>query len=512
MPFFETIDRLAVVGSDRQPMPDELQKQLAALGFESSGDAARDLLAALAVASRLRKAGNVLAEKTSPTGPAAAPETWPEAAPEAARALDLMLRGAHRECLEEWLAAACHFQKTVQKQAIPPLLGLFFEKKIDFSRRGPALGERGKWLAARHPDCKNLLGKTPAAADFDDASHAERLLFFENERKKDAASSVDFLQKFWPDESPEHRLQFLKLLENGLSLADEPFLERAAADRRKEIRRAAIEFLARIDGSRLAAEIEKMLERLLVFDKKTGLPEVDWSFDFEKSAPAVLAENFGSAKAASAKSALLGEFLAILPLKMFEKRLQKAETEAVALVLQSQSAGLLMPLLISKTDSEKAESWSLALVRAWAERPDLAVWSCEPFVRLLQNLPSKVFSDEVGRAFSERHFLFDAGGPLAKSLGAEKAPFWSRGMTLAAFQHVHFWLDRSSELTWNGWFLEQTLQKMAFRAAPECAEQLRQLFLGEPFSKRTSSVSARVWNQVFGTMEFRGRFRRSLAA
>ncbi|PZG31005.1 hypothetical protein C1I98_30565, partial [Spongiactinospora gelatinilytica] len=59
-------------------------------------------------------------------------------------------------------------------------------------------------------------------------------------------------------EGPDDRAVFLVVLEDGLSAGDEPFLEAALDDRRREVRQAAADLLIRLPGSRLG---ERMAER-----------------------------------------------------------------------------------------------------------------------------------------------------------------------------------------------------------------------------------------------------------
>ncbi len=76
----------------------------------------------------------------------------------------------------------------------------------------------------------------------------------------------------WEKEPTEQRLVFLRALEAGLSLADEPFLEETALeDRRKEVRRFAANLLAKIPGSRFLARMQDRAAAWVKVSKKDGL-------------------------------------------------------------------------------------------------------------------------------------------------------------------------------------------------------------------------------------------------
>ena len=75
----------------------------------------------------------------------------------------------------------------------------------------------------------------------------------------DPAAALEALREVWPTESAATRADFLGLLADGLSPADEEFLEAALDDRSKEVRRGAARLLARIPGSQYG---DRMAERM----------------------------------------------------------------------------------------------------------------------------------------------------------------------------------------------------------------------------------------------------------
>ena len=66
------------------------------------------------------------------------------------------------------------------------------------------------------------------------------------------AAARDLLATTWATERAEDRLMFLDSLRTGLCAADEPFLERALADRSRNVRATAAELLSALPGSALA--------------------------------------------------------------------------------------------------------------------------------------------------------------------------------------------------------------------------------------------------------------------
>ncbi|MFG2818903.1 DUF5691 domain-containing protein [Kitasatospora sp. NPDC048365] len=87
---------------------------------------------------------------------------------------------------------------------------------------------------------------------------AERVTHLTRLRRRDPAAGLALLRSTWSTERAEDRVLFLDALQDGLSLADEPFVEAALADRSKNVRATAAELLSTLPGSALAA---RMAER-----------------------------------------------------------------------------------------------------------------------------------------------------------------------------------------------------------------------------------------------------------
>jgi hypothetical protein len=85
-------------------------------------------------------------------------------------------------------------------------------------------------------------------------------------RSIDPAGARRLLESTWGTETPEDRAAFVALLATGLSMDDEPFLEAALDDRRKDVRQAAAGLLWRLPGSRLGARMAERARSLVRTD------------------------------------------------------------------------------------------------------------------------------------------------------------------------------------------------------------------------------------------------------
>jgi Family of unknown function (DUF5691) len=246
----------ALLGTDRrapEPVappgaPEELG---AALARRSPEEALLGAAAAWAVA---RRAGAVPAAARPPAPAPADPR--PACSPAAGRRLAAMLAGEHRALLPEWLAAAAEAGVRPAPELLPALL----DDAVRRPELGPAVaaaaGPRGEWLAQRRREW--AFTDSDPRQTWATGGRAERRVLLAALRRDEPAEARALLELTWDEEEPEDRAAFLAALTEGLGADDEPLLDRALADRRKSVRRAAAQLLWALPHSRLAA---RMAER-----------------------------------------------------------------------------------------------------------------------------------------------------------------------------------------------------------------------------------------------------------
>jgi hypothetical protein len=288
---WEELVTAALLGTDRRTPP-----------FGIAGrDAPTALLDTAAVQTVRRRAG------LRPASAAALPERATEdrrpALPSAARRrLAVLLAdrpgagsGGRRgtapdlmELLPQWLAAANEHGYAAPPELLPALLDAA-RGRTDLRPRTLAFaGPRAIWLARLNPDWRFALRSTPgggtAVPALGDSVEVERLwqegLFAERVtllaamRAQDPSAARGLLGTTWSTERAEDRLMFLDALRTGLSDADEPFLERALADRSRNVRATAAELLSALPGSALAARMASRAASCVSLDHTQTRPTV----------------------------------------------------------------------------------------------------------------------------------------------------------------------------------------------------------------------------------------------
>ena len=163
-----------------------------------------------------------------------------------------MLDGGFRAVLSEWLGLVADAGRLVPPARLPGLLAAASAGAALRPATVEVTGERGRWLGGLNPAWAWAAG----GADPNDTetwttgSSAARRLLLGRLRATDPAAARDLLQSTWATETPEDRAAFVAVLATGLSVDDEPFLEAALDDRRKEVRQNAAALLWRLPESR----------------------------------------------------------------------------------------------------------------------------------------------------------------------------------------------------------------------------------------------------------------------
>lgn len=249
----------ALVGTDRRE------------GVDPAG-----LLDRSAALAAFRRAGTRPVSVTAPR-PAPAPnETRPVVGEAAAQRLVTLLEdgagfdAAIRDALlHEWLELVRDHGRRVPPELLPTLL--------DYGRSHGAVrpllavagGARVHWLAQQNPEWTYVTRQIEETADpsvWETGSRAQRRGYLAALRRRDPAAARALLTDEWAALAASERADLLPTLAIGLGADDEPLLESALDDRRKEVRAVAADLLAVLPGSAYQQRAIARARRHLVVD------------------------------------------------------------------------------------------------------------------------------------------------------------------------------------------------------------------------------------------------------
>lgn len=207
-----------------------------------------------------RRAGTPIPRIDDAAPEPAGPETRALIGDAAAQRLERLLggigefdAGTHESLLHEWLELVRDHDQRVPPELLPALLDAGRPRAPLRPLIADAGGARARWLAEQNPEWTYLDREADRAAtdlrDWDTGGHAQRVGYLRAERRRDPAQARARLAGEWAALPPAERADLLGTLAVGLGPDDEPLLESALDDRRKEVRAIAADLLTVLPGS-----------------------------------------------------------------------------------------------------------------------------------------------------------------------------------------------------------------------------------------------------------------------
>ena len=152
-----------------------------------------------------------------------------------------------------------------------PFLPLLLERGIAISSDRPhilpAMGAQGGWLANHNVAwayaSEEASGWDGAWALWRQADPTQRQGFLRQLRLTNPELGLAMVEATWKSDPNHLRHAYVKLLQFGLSMGDEPFLEQALDDRYPFVRRESADLLTRLPMSRLAGRMKRVAQSLL---------------------------------------------------------------------------------------------------------------------------------------------------------------------------------------------------------------------------------------------------------
>ncbi|WP_433361558.1 DUF5691 domain-containing protein [Streptosporangium sp. CA-115845] len=451
---WEELVSTALVGTDRRPLPGE-------------GTSEVELLGRAAVHTLRMRAGRRPVAPGEPPS-LAAPEEQPEVSRAAGDRLARVLGGEQPRLLTEWLETAAGRGYRLSPHLLPELLDHAVRDRSIRPYLGVLAGNRGRWLAGLNPAWGFLLEEvtgvavtgpaTDSATDSGPTSQVwefgtsgDRRVHLGELRAADPARARELLAATWEKESPDDRAAFLEALTTGLSLEDEPFLESALDDRRREVRHQAADLLTRLPGSRLALRMAERVARYLTVAGGEIHVDPPVTCDSAMERDGIRAK---TPRGAGERGWWLQQAVARTPLGVWPR-------------LLGRSPGELVRMRIVDWNREVMAGWVRAAVLQEDPEWALELFAWDPIADLLAALP-RDRQEIVAADFVRRHGL---DGQLIMVLGGAAAP-WGPALATAVLQKI---IDVSGTQPWNlgeltklaGERIDPALHDMAGRLSPE---------------------------------------------
>ncbi|MEO3812764.1 DUF5691 domain-containing protein [Sphaerisporangium sp. B11E5] len=437
---WERMVSAALVGVDRRPEGDLLGRAAAyVVGVRAGGRA---------------RGGEPL--------PAAPDEEQPMVPRAAGERAGRILDGEHPRLLPEWLEAAAARGYRLVPELLPQVLDHGARDRSLRAAIGVLAGARGRWLAGLNPawayvqdEATPVVVPGPVVAEtavagppmdlWEYGTRGDRLAYLRTSRRADPARARELLREGWAKEAPEDRAAFVHALAEGLSMDDEPFLEDALDDRRREVRGQAADLLTRLPASRLGKRMAARAERCLTLSGERLLAEPPEACDAAMERDGVRSR---APAGTGQRSWWLQQVIARTPLVFWTERFGLPAKQIVR-------------LKVVEWPREVRLGWERAVVLQndpeWAR----ALFAVEPLTDLLAVLPP---AERAGQA-AELVRGQPVDGQLIMMLGGIPGP-WGPSLTEAVLDKI---VETVGHQPWNLGELVRLAGERADPAAHETA-------------------------------------------
>ena len=271
----------ALVGTERRTLdldglPEPFRDLTAQL---DTTDAEKTLLSLAGALTLHRRVGQTAPLDSTPLLDPCDLDDLPPCSPRAGLHLQQILAlGQYKIHLGEWLALAAYRGQRVSEEYLP-LFFTYMNRSVPSKNFYAVLGKRGRWLAQQNESWSDAV-LPQNDAEWETARFPARLEYVRRLRISDPAHGLALIEAVWNQGKSMNRVQMLDLLDIGLNLGDEPFLESLLGDYSTGFHARAEWYLAQLPTSafsqRMSARAEKYVrihrqKKKLVID--VTLPE-----------------------------------------------------------------------------------------------------------------------------------------------------------------------------------------------------------------------------------------------
>jgi hypothetical protein len=428
----------ALLGTDRTslqvPPADESLGAVCATILRDEANAPAALLRVAGAASVYRRCGWVPPLSDDPAPAPCPADDRPLCSPAAASLLRRMLHGEHDALLGAWLTLAAERNVRAPADTLRELLDL---GRGDASFRRLVLlvgGTRAAWLSSFNEDWSYAAAAASTeslASTWETGTGATRLAALEQMRRVEADRARESLESSWAKETPADRAAFVGALVHGLSPADEPFLERALDDKRKEVRQRAASLLVRLPGSALVSRMTARALRLVSLGRGGLLRRPQLTVELPAEADTALVRDGIEAKPPTGsgigeRAWWLAQIVAAVPPSTWSRTWSLDPKASLDLVTEHEWREPLVAGWLTATDRHRDAAWATAFWEREASSRVAPQWGAPS--------PERVFTTVVSPA--------DVDAALRVSIGAGHDALRQNQSALnAIIEWPHEWSD-----------------------------------------------------------------------
>ena len=368
MDVWEEAVKIALLGTERQSLsPEILPLPVQSLFSKlSPADPEESFLKTAALLLNFTQAGSNLPVLQVNLPQPAGLEEKSVCSPKAVQTLAAILEEEFPTLILVWLQHCIQAQQLVREDYVPVLLD---EGKKNIKLRSlikEVIGNRGKWLAGFNNNWQYV--SLPETEIWEQGKPEERKQLLLQIRQENPVKARELLAGTWKEENANSRAELLSLLEENLSMADEPWLREAQTDKSQKVKDAVINLLSQLPESEWVQELWQEVKTwviLKISKSFIAFTKEDLEVKIPETFPAVLKkkgiQELSNNKNISDQDYWLSQVLALIPPAFWEKHLEANPEKVLQLFTKNKLLQKNIPALISATirfkDAEWAKVW-----------------------------------------------------------------------------------------------------------------------------------------------------------
>lgn len=458
---YKELARIALLGTENTVFPKELLSELKEKGINIEKDAPLLLAESAAMFSQIKKAGFKIEEFKGELPEAANAVEENNCSLKSIRHLQMILDGKHKAVFPEFLHHLLENGKHLPTESIPSLMA-----RQDIKEWWPLIvmvvSPNGKWLLKQHPEWRLRLA-APVNIKWETASKEGRIQLLKSWRLTQPEKAIEEVEKTWDTEKTRNKKAYLKELETGLSGTDEPFLEKIKTDKRKEVRKEAIDLLSKLPLSDYAERMFQRVLDILYYEKGK------WHFNLpEEPDKAAIADGIlqiDTSWKGGPKAGYLGQVFSKVPPSRWELHFEAEPKEILKMFNRTDWTNILTRALANAALLHGDEKWIGAMLAHWLENENSPLWNDPIGAKIITLAPPETVNELAIEQFDKINGLPEEESPLFQLLLANDAP-WDNELTKKIIARLQEWIAITKNMDWSALHYKQFLDMAALRCSP----------------------------------------------
>ncbi len=503
MNIWQDLIKTAVVGTQRQelkitPLDNQLGEVLNCL---DTNDKEGTLLSAAGTISLYQQAGKLIPMDNKATLETCDLDDLPCCNQLSEQHLAMILNGEYSAIISEWLKVLAESGKVVSPRYLPDLLNL--GKRQHNLRKDilPVLGKRGIWLAMQNPEWNYVIGEN-IDKTWKNGSLEVRKNLLKELRELDAEKGRTRLQNIWSKQKAQERASLLEMLEYGLSIDDEIFLEDCLDDRSKLVRDVAARLLVQIPDSKLVKRMISRVRPLLSLDsnrieivlpKECTLEMIQDGIDESKYIPSL-----------GEKASLLLQMLSSVPPSIWSNDWRKTPDELIKIVGKNKWEKLFLSAWVTATIRSQNTSWAEALLKV-SGKLSKKINKTDDFIpKMLNILPYSQVQNLILNVLEQNpNTPFHPGNP-AFALLIHTPYIWNEEISQAVISSLKHYIEGNDQV--NNWLFGCALERFSLQIEPDMYHKAADILRSENCPQSVIEAIDR----FLATLQFRYEMKKAL--